>query len=267
MTISDETLMAFSDGELTGEERAAVERAIQENPELEKRVARHRALRDRIKLAYSAELSEPVPERLLAAARRAGPAPTSGKIVNLNEARAAMVRQAARDDSRAANDESSFKPGWRSLGGIAAGILLGLGVGYGLWQQGSGPIARNADGAWIASGQLKSALTAQLAAEQTPTSRVHIGISFRDKAGEYCRSFALSGAAAPVGVACHHGADWQIQSLMKGQAGEGGGQYRTAGTQMPALLLKSIEAQIAGEPLDQAAEAAARQQGWQAAAR
>lgn len=263
MTISDETIMAYSDGELGGEERAAVERAIRENPELEKRVARHRALRDRITLAYSAELSEPVPERLLAVARRAATSPTTGKVVNLN---AAMARE-ARDDSRAANDESSYKPGWRSLGGIAAGILVGLGVGYGLWQQGGGPIARGAGGALIATGHLKSALTAQLAAEQTPTSRVHIGISFRDKAGGFCRSFALSGAAAPVGVACRHGAEWQIESLMKGQAGEDGGQYRTAGTEMPPLLLKSIEAEISGEPLDQAAEAVARQQGWQAPAR
>jgi anti-sigma factor RsiW len=266
MTISDETIMAYSDGELGGEERAAVERAIRENPELEKRLARHRALRDRITLAYSAELSEPVPERLLAAARRAATSPTTGKIINLNAAQAAMARQAARAGSRAAN-ESSYKPGWRSLGGIAAGILLGLGVGYGLWQQGGGPIARDAGGALIATGGLKSALTTQLASEQTPTSRVHIGITFQDRAGRFCRSFALSGAAAPVGVACHHGAEWQIESLMRGPAGEDGGQYRTAGTEMPPLLLKSIEAEISGEPLDQAAEAEARQQGWQAAAR
>ena len=266
MTISDETLMAFSDGELTGEERAAVERAIRENPELEERVARHRALRDRITLAYSADLSEPVPDRLLAAARRAAAASASGKVVNLHDARAALQRQAARADSRAANDESAFRPGWRSLGGIAAGILLGLGVGYGLWQPG-GSIARNGEGAWIASGSLKSALTAQLAADQTAASRVHIGISFKDRAGEFCRSFALGGPAAPSGVACHHGVDWRIQTLMQAQGGAEDGQYRTAGTQMPPLLLQSIEAQIAGEPLDQAGEAAARQQGWQASAR
>jgi anti-sigma factor RsiW len=263
MTISDETIMAYSDGELSGEERAAVERAIQENPELEQRVARHRALRDRIELAYSAELSEPVPDRLLAAAGRAASAPAGSKVVNLNDARAAVARQVARDDSRAANDESPYTPGWRSLSGIAAGILLGLGVGYGVWQHGDGPIARDANGALIATGHLKSALTAQLAADQTPTSRVHIGISFRDKAGDFCRSFVLSGTAAPVGVACRHGAEWQIQSLMKSQASEDGGSYRTAGTEMPPLLLKSIEAEISGEPLDQAAEVVARQQGWQ----
>ncbi|HEV7613316.1 MAG TPA: hypothetical protein VGO37_15660 [Steroidobacteraceae bacterium] len=264
MTISDETIMAYSDGELDGAEREAVERAIRENPELEKRLALHRALREQITLAYSAELSEPVPERLLAAARRAATSPPAGKVVNFDGAQAAKARRAARDDSRAANDESSYKPGWQSLGGIAAGILLGLGVGYGLWQQGAGPIATDASGALIATGRLRSALTAQLAADQAPTSSVHIGISFRDKTGGFCRSFALSGAAAPAGVACHHGAEWQIQSLMKGPSGENSGEYRTAGTGMPPLLLKSIEAEISGEPLDQAAEAVARRQGWQA---
>lgn len=265
MTISDETLMAFSDGELSAEERAAVELAIRENPELAKRVARHRALRDRVSLAYSAELSESVPERLSAAVRRSA-APLSGKVVNINEARVAM-RAAAKDDSRAANDESSYRPGWRSLGGIAAGVLLGLGVGYALWQPGSGPISRDRHGTLIASGPLNSALTAQLAAEQSPRSAIQLGISFRDKSGAYCRSFAISGAANPVGIACHRGEDWQIQSFERSQRGEGGGEYRTAGSGMPPWLLKSIESQIAGGPLDQAAEAAARQQGWQPSAR
>lgn len=263
MSISDETLMAFLDGELLGAERAAVEGAIRENPELGKRVAQHRALSDRISLAYAAELAEPVPDRLLAAARGAGGSPTNAKIVKLSDARAAVARERAMEDSRAAKDEWSVKNSWRSLGGIAAGVLLGLGLGYGVWQRGDVLIARDAGGAMIAGGQLKSALTAQLTPEQSPASRVHIGISFRDKSGEYCRSFVLSGAAAPVGFACRQGADWHIQSLVTGQNGETGGAYRTAGSEMPPLLLKSIEAQIAGEPLDQAGEAAAREQGWQ----
>lgn len=263
MSISDETLMAFTDGELDAEQRAAVERAIRENPEVAKRVAQQRALRERISLAYAAELSEPVPDRLVAAARRAGATSTSGKIVNLSDARAAVARTKTREDSRATTGASPPMTSWRALGGMAAGILLGLAVGYGLWQPREGMIARDAAGALIAGGQLKLALTAQLVADQSSASPVHIGMSFRDKSGEYCRSFALSGAAAPAGFACRRGADWQIQSLMPGQTAEAGRPYRTAGTELPPLLLKSIETSIAGEPLDQAGEAAARQQGWQ----
>jgi hypothetical protein len=259
MNISDETLMAFSDGELQGEAKEAVERAMRENPEIEKRIARHRALRERITLAYSAELSEPVPERLLNAARRAA----TGNIVSLDEARA---RQNARSDARTATEAVAARMWWRPLGSLAAGVLLGLGLGYGLWQGGA-PVARNAAGSLVAAGQLKTALGEQLVAEQTPSSRVHIGISFLAKSGEYCRSFALTGASAPMGIACHRDGDWQIQALAQTPSGELGGGYRTAGTELPALLLKSIEGQIQGEPLDQAAESAARRQGWQPATR
>jgi hypothetical protein len=267
MNISDETLMAFSDGELHGEAKEAVERAMRENPEIEKRIARHRALRERIKLAYSAELSEPVPERLLSAARRAANGTQSGNVVSLDEARAALMRQNARGDARTATQAGAGRVWWRPLGSIAAGVLLGMGLGYCLWQQGGGPVARNAAGSLIATGQLKAALGEQLVAQQGPSSRVHIGISFLAKSGEYCRSFALAGVSSPTGIACHRGGDWQIQALTQTSIGEAGGGYRTAATELPALLLKSIEAQIQGEPLDQAGEAAARQRDWQPAPR
>jgi hypothetical protein len=268
MNISDETLMAFTDGELHGEAKEAVERAMRENPEIEKRIARHRALRERIKLAYSAELSEPVPERLLAAARRAANGTPSGNIVSLDEARAAaLARQSARSDAHTEAQAGAARKWWRPLGSIAAGVLLGLGLGYGLWQQGGAPVARNAAGSLVATGQLKAALQEQLVAEQGPGSQVHIGISFLAKSGEYCRSFALAGASAPAGIACHRSGDWQIQALTQIPSGEAAAGYRTAGTELPALLRQSIEAQIQGEPLDQAGESAARQRGWQSATR
>ena len=59
---------AYADGELDPAARAAVESAMREDPQIEKRVAEHRLLRQRINAAYSAELSEGVPERLLTAA-------------------------------------------------------------------------------------------------------------------------------------------------------------------------------------------------------
>jgi len=52
MTISDEILMAYADGELDAAARAAVESAMREDPQIEKRVAAHRALRRRVQAAY-----------------------------------------------------------------------------------------------------------------------------------------------------------------------------------------------------------------------
>src|SRR6202166_4682655 len=91
MTISDETLMAYADGELDAAARAAVESAMREDPRIEKRVAAHRTLRRKVQAAYSAELSEGIPERLLSAARGA-PSTQGSKVVNLQAARAAMER-------------------------------------------------------------------------------------------------------------------------------------------------------------------------------
>ena len=94
MTISDETLMAFADGELDEAARAAVEAAMREDPEVSKRIARHRALRARLQAGFAAELSEPVPERLTAVLRGV-PSATASNVVDLQNARAAMARAAA----------------------------------------------------------------------------------------------------------------------------------------------------------------------------
>jgi hypothetical protein len=256
VTITDETLMAFADGELDDAARAAVELALRTDPQLEKRVAEHRALRQRIQAAYSAELSEPVPERLLAAAKRRVDMP-GPNVVNLQDARDAMTRDAAR--------ARPLKTWWRPVGSIAASLVIGFGLGYGRWKQ-SSPLTRSAGGALVASGQLAEALSQQLSADRSPASAVQIGISFLARSGDYCRTFALSGAVSPAGLACHHGQEWQIHTLTQSVGtGNASAAYRTAASEMPAAILKAVEEQISGEPLDQNAESAARSKDWNSA--
>ena len=74
MNFSDETVMAYADGELDAASRAAVEAAMATDPQLAQRVARHRALRERLRAALRPVLDEPLPERLLEGVRGA-PAP------------------------------------------------------------------------------------------------------------------------------------------------------------------------------------------------
>jgi anti-sigma factor RsiW len=252
MTISDETLMAFADGELDGAARAAVEVALLENPALEKRVAQHRALRRRIQMAYSSELSEPVPERLLAAAKPTAK-PSVGNVVNMKDAREAKAR--------ALQGAQPMKSWWRPAGAIAASVIIGFGLGYGKLRQSSAPFDRNAKGEVVASGRLEQALSKQLAAEQAANSAVRIGVSFLAKSGDYCRTFSLSGTVSPAGLACHRGSEWRIQTLAEG-ADSSAAEYRTAGSGMPAAVLKATEEQIAGEPLDKAGELGARAKNW-----
>ena len=261
MTISDETLMAFADGELDDAARAAVELALRTDPQLAKRVAEHRALRQRIQAAYSAELSEPVPERLLSAATRQADA-SGTNVVNLQDARDAMARDAiARDTARA----RPLRTWWRPAGSIAASLIIGLGLGYGRWHQ-SAPLTRNAGGALVASGQLAQGLSQQLAADGSAAAAVQIGISFLARSGDYCRTFVLSGAISPAGVACHHGQEWQILTLSQSAAsGSATAGYRTAASEMSPAILQAVQELISGEPLDATAEAAARSKGWNSA--
>lgn len=257
MTISDETLMAFADGELDEAARAAVELALRADPQLEKRVAEHRALRQRIQSAYASELSEQIPERLLSAAR--GAVDTSGSnVVNLQDARAAMARNAAR--------ARSLNTWWRPVGSIAASLIIGFGLGYGVWNRSSPPLTRNVGGALVASGQLAEALSRQLSADRAPAAMVQIGISFQARSGDYCRTFVLVGEVSPAGLACHHGQEWQVEMLTQSAGtGNASASYRTASSEIPAALLKAVEEQMAGEPLDRAAESAARSKDWNAA--
>jgi anti-sigma-K factor RskA len=255
MTISDEMLMAYADGELDATAREAVESAMREDPQIVERVARHRALRRRVQEAYSAVLSEDVPERLLRAAQ--GAAATERKVVNLQDARAAREHSAPYT--------RPLRRQWRTAGAMAAGVIVGVGVGFFIWGRTVPPFARSVDGALVARGQLAQALSNQLAAEQSRASSVQIGLSFLAKSGDYCRTFALSGEQSPSGVACRHGKEWQVRAVTQGSDGvAGASEYRTAGSTMPAMIRELVEAQVAGEPLDQAGERAARQRGWKA---
>jgi hypothetical protein len=237
MRIPDETLMAFADGELEASARAAVETAMREDPEIEKRVAEHRALRQRIEKAYAIELSEAIPERLVMAANRAP--------------RAAAARPR--------------KSWWQPAAAIAASLIIGFGLGYGGWYPSSSPLVRGAGGALVASGDLARALSHQLAAEQSPAADTRIGISFLAKSGDYCRTFSLSGSTSASGLACHHGQEWQVQTLSQvvGVA-EDNAAYRAAGSELSPAVVTAVEQQISGEPLDPAAESAARSKDWTA---
>jgi hypothetical protein len=250
VTISDEILMAYADGELDAAAREAVESAMREDPQIAARIAQHRDLRLQVQAAYAAELSEEVPQRLLRAAQ--GTADTERKIMNL------------RDPARAATHRGvATRWRWRTAGALAASVVAGVGVGFLLWGRAGSPFVRGAGGALLAGGPLAQALSSQLVAEQSNRSGVRIGLSFLAKSGDYCRTFSLAAAVPQSGLACRHGKEWQVQALIQSSDGTGStSEYRTAGATMPATILTLVEGQIAGEPLDPAGERAARQRDW-----
>jgi hypothetical protein len=265
VTITDETLMAYADGELDAAAREAVESAMREDPRIAARVARHRGLRLQVQAAYAAELSEEVPQRLMAAARgtvekgarekgavEKGALDTERGVVNL------------RDVVRAAPDRGvARRRRWRTMTSLAASVVAGVAVGFLIWGRAGSPFVRGADGELLAGGPLARALSSQLVAEQSSRSGVLIGLSFLSKSGDFCRTFALAAALPQSGLACRHGGGWQVQAVIQGLGATGSSaEYRTAGSSMPAAILSLVQSQIAGEPLDPAGERAARQRGW-----
>ena len=120
----------------------------------------------------------------------------------------------------------------------------------------TGPIATE-DGRLYARGALAQTLDQGLAADAGP---IQVGLSFRNRAGAYCRTFQ-SAPDRLAGVACREPQGWAAATLAAWTP-TAGPAYRTAAAVLPPAVLTSVDALIAGEPLDAAGERAARAEGW-----
>ena len=245
--------MAYVDGELDEQARVALEAAMLADPDIAARVARQQALRKRVRLAFERVVEEPVPDRLLAAAM-AAPLRT-GNVIPLR-----------RKETR--------RWSWPEWGSMAACLSAGVVLTLLFVRYSSVEPIISRGGGLFASGALARALSEQLASTQAAaaTAPVHIGVSFRDKSGNYCRTFSLQQASPPsasplAGLACRSNERWRLEVLASSAQGADSGtaNYRPAASSMPKEVLQSVEDRIAGEPLDARAEAAAQANGWQTA--
>lgn len=244
MTFPDEVLMAYADDELDARTRAAVEAAMASDPEIARRIARQRELRNRVQSAFNRVLDEPVPARLLKVVRDDPSAQRAGNVVPLRRRRVQHW-------------------GWPQWSAIAASLIVGLIAGRLTWLQAGNPgPAVMRDGRMLASGALADALSDQLTADQSATAPVRIGVSFRSKSGQYCRTFTLRQPASG-GLACRAADGWDVDVLAHAQPQDAGsGAYRQAASAMPPAVAAAVGDQISGEPLDAPAEAAARGRNW-----
>jgi anti-sigma-K factor RskA len=243
MSISDETLGAYVDGELDAAQRAEVEASMAQNPEIAQRLERLRATQNKLLAAFSAVTQEPVPERLLNVLEPKASAP----VANLAEAR-----------ERARRPKLGWT--WTEMSALAASVLVGVILGYFLLRSPGSGFSNLQQGQLLVRGDLAQALSNQLASEQPRESPVRIGLTFRDKGGDYCRSFALRGSRDMAGLACRESGGWRVATLAQTQLTSSGAE--PAGSALPPEVLKAIEERIAGEPLDAAAESAARRSSW-----
>jgi hypothetical protein len=151
---------------------------------------------------------------------------------------------------------------WPQWLAIAASVAVGVVVGRGVLTS-PRPSIGTESGKLVAQAALDDALTNQLASEQSRSAPVQIGVSFRAKGGELCRTFSIRQADTLSGVACREASSWSVRVLARAEGAQTQpGNYQQAGSGMPAAVRAAVEAQIADEPLDAAAEMAAQKNGW-----
>ena len=227
----DEKFFAWLDGELSPEEAAEMEAKVAANPDLVRLAEQHRSLGAQLKGAFDPIAEAPVPERLRAAVR------PPAQVVDLVAARRARSMPVAAQ--------------WMAMAAtLAIGILVGTRVPHG----GEGPVQMQG-GKLYAAAALNNALDTQLAS--APGGDVRIGVTYRDQAGEICRSFT---ATAASGLACRTGGRWRMKGLFAAPEGQANDYRMAAG--MDPNLAALVDSTIASEPFDAAAEKAARDKGW-----
>jgi hypothetical protein len=242
MTVTDEELMAYVDGELDAARRELLRQEIAASTDLAQRVAEQQALRDRLRHAFDRTLNEPVPSRLTNL-------PSRARVVGFRSA----VRHRP---SRIA---------WLSGLALAAAIVLGIALGPmlpNLVRERPNIVSFGADVA--AGGALADALSRRLASEQSSSDSIRLGVSFLAKSGEYCRTFiSRRGDGALAGMACRQGAEWRIDALQSVAIvpGDSNG-YRQAATSLPSMILQAAEVAMTGDPLDAHGEKEARDHHW-----
>lgn len=260
MNITDDILMAYVDGELDPGAVAAVEQAMRDDPQVAAAVAAQRALREQLRRAFAPVMDEPVPARLrdAALATRAKDAPNdSATVASLDAARGRQGRRPA-DTPALAGRPARRARRWPTLAALAASLALGVLVAPWLRPDGPAELIDVGAGGLVAQGALAAALDARLASS-TGDAAVDVGFSFRDRDGRYCRTFVVESRAL-AGLACRGDGGWRVTAT--GASEPAGGDLRLASSPLPPSVLAEVDARIDGEPLDAAAERAARDAGW-----
>jgi hypothetical protein len=227
----DEKFFAWLDGELGPAEAAEVEANVAADPELARLAEQHRALGARLRGAFDPIATAPVPERLRAVLR------PPAEVIDFDAAKRARAR-----------------PSLAQWAAMAATLVLGVFLGTMVPRRASGPVAVQG-GTMYAAAALGHALDTQLAS--APAGDVRIGLTFRDRAGEVCRSFTQSAAS---GLACRQGDRWQLKGLFAAPERQTSDYRMAAG--MDPNLAALVDSTMAGEPFDKAAESAAKERGW-----
>lgn len=255
MTVSDEEVFAYVDGELPPEAMARITAAMTKDPALAARIQAQRDLRRLLSGAHAGVLREPVPPGLKAAASAGG---KPAEVIAFPQPK---PKEKIKDKAKVQKPATpvagrpAFRkpPAWAAM---AACLVAGLAIG-----RLALPSPPTADGRAaelpMAVGPLARALEDGAAAQaQGP---VRIGVTFKSQSGRWCRTFQGQDQA---GVACRADGAWRVLASSPATAPAAGGEYRQAGSETPAAVMAVVDGMITGAPLDAAGEAQALKSNW-----
>lgn len=244
MSPTREELCAYIDGELEPAQMASIAALVESSAELKQYVYNQERLLENLHAAFATMMNEPVPDQLI---RVATDTPVSLR---------AMVRdwRMRRTALRSSSVLRFAVP--------AAALVVGLFVGVGIERPASSYIGPSpTSGRIVAQAALASALNDQLAS-QPAASGTRIGMTFRSKSGDICRTFEINGDATTTdGLACHRGGEWQIGTLVNGTR-QTATTYELAGSSTPAAIRDAVASEMNGLPFDATAERKAHDSGW-----
>ena len=248
MSITDEMLMAYTDGELPSDEAQLVEQAIAEDGALADRAAIFADTRRAAKDGLTPRLQDPVPDALVDTIRGTAAAPPAsrtppGKVVSI------FGRSIALDGPMAI---------WHLPVAALIALIIGATLGW-LAGRGDTPIPGGLQAAALDDPEVPRALATIPSGESLETTsgnRISAIASFLSGDGQLCREFEYDQVdlTTVVSVACYQGNRWDVRFAVVAAADPESGYA-------PASSLETLDAYLiaseAGAPLSIEAEAEA----------
>ncbi len=266
MTISDQRLSAFMDGELPAKEHAEIEKLLETDTELQARLQGFQSA-DEIAVSIIKEIDEtPLPAAVTA-------------LLSPNE-NTAPSQQTPPERWRNKRPGGLFfqRPVLLSkLAPIALAASLLLMIGLLVGRHSLSFVAPPLNSNLVTAKAIATDSLLFQALEETPSAmavRDDSGASitplltFQTAQGAWCREITITDGGEPMrALACKTGSDWQLEIAMIEETSNGAtspslGDYRPATSASPAEFDAYINDKISGDPLSAEEEQTLIENGW-----
>jgi hypothetical protein len=280
ISVPDEMLMAYADGELAPAETQALENLLGQDPTLQARLEPFVETRTRLASVFEASLHEPIPDRLIAAIARATPAtkarPKSASVVFGPSLRQMLDAAAAAIFPHGMSQAALASVAALLCAGTAAGYLAGRGL------EPSSALVETASTnlGLVATGALAQALEANPSQTALRDDRLGASIvpivSFKSHDAGVCREYRIARTGQDstgtefAGVACRtQDGQWRVAlhtETPKQTPASGSGPHQTATAGNVPAVDALVDTLISGDALGASDEAALLKGGWETSA-